>query len=89
MRLLQTKSSDDVWLIDPDRVLSLLDKYKGLLKHWAQNRKQNPKWDEVIKVLKEMNLFGLVTTLQKALVTTDHGNCSVSVLQGNGWVLKS
>ena len=79
MRLLQTTSRDDVWLIDPDRSLFLRDKYKGLLNHWKSG-KQDPKWDDVIKVLKEMKLVGLATALQKALGTTDHGNCSMLII---------
>ena len=70
MKLFNINSNEDVKSIDPDNKLSLTEKCKGLLNFWKDSI-EDPRWEKVIVVLKDMRLRDLVTKLEKALGTTD------------------
>ena len=67
MVLLHTKNKDELTMIEGNSE-SFLEKCKGLLNLWKKNT-SNPKWEEVIQALREVNLNNLATELQTAIVT--------------------
>ena len=70
MKLLEINDSENVKSIDPENKQSLTEKCKGLLNSWKDST-EDPRWEKVIVVLKDMRLRDLATKLEKALGTTD------------------
>ena len=65
MLLLHTKNKDELTMIEGN---SFLEKCTGLLNLWNK-KTSNPKWEEVIQTLREINLNHLATQLQAAIVS--------------------
>ena len=79
MKLLHTNDNEVVKSIDPENKQSLTEKCKGLLDLWKDST-DDPKWEEVIVVLRDMRLRDLATKLEKALRAADkngHGKCNI------------